>query len=48
MQLYLLPRPGGKLSLVVANTKLPGAAMVEERRKQWRMALGAVAALLAD
>ena len=47
VQLYLLPKPGGKVSVVVANTKLPGAAMVEERRKQWRIALGAVAALLA-
>ena len=28
--------------------KLPGAAMVEERREQWRIALRAVAALLAS
>jgi hypothetical protein len=47
VQLYLLPKPGGKVSVVVTNTKLPGAAMVEERRKQWRMALRAVAALVA-
>jgi hypothetical protein len=47
VQLYLLPKPGGKVSVVVANTKLPGAGMVEERREQWRTALRALAALLA-
>ena len=47
MQLYLLPKPGGKVSVVVTNTKLAGAAMVEERREQWRVALRAVATLLA-
>jgi len=47
VQLYVLPKPGGKVSVVVVNTKLPGAAIVEERREQWRIALRAVAALLA-
>ncbi len=47
VQIYLLPKPGGKVSVVVVNTKLPGAAMVEERRKQWRIALRAVAELQA-
>ncbi len=48
VQLYLLPKPGGKVSVVVVNTKLPGVAMVEERREQWRAALRAVAARLAS
>ena len=39
-------KTGNKVSVVVANTKLPGAATVEERREQWRSALKAVAALL--
>ena len=47
VQMYLLPKPGGKVSVVVTNTKLSGAAMVEERREQWRVALRAVATLLA-
>lgn len=47
VQLHLLPKPGDKVSVVVSNTKLPGPAMVEERREQWRIALKAVAALLA-
>ncbi len=48
VQFYLSPKPGGKVSVVVANTKMPGAAMVDERRAQWRTALNAVAALLAE
>jgi hypothetical protein len=48
VQFYLLPKPGGKVSVVVANTRLPGAAMVDQRREQWRIALRAVAALLAE
>jgi hypothetical protein len=47
VQVYLLPKPGGKLSVVVTNMKLAGAAMVEERRDQWRIALKALAVLLA-
>ena len=47
VQLYLLPKPGGKVSVVVQNTKLPGAAAVEEWRGQWRAALRSVAAFLA-
>jgi hypothetical protein len=47
VQVYLLPKPGDKVSVVVTNTKLSGASMVEERRKQWRIALGAIATLLA-
>jgi hypothetical protein len=47
VQLYLLPKPGGKVSVVATNTKLSGAAMVEERREQWRAALKAMAASVA-
>jgi uncharacterized protein YndB with AHSA1/START domain len=47
VQFYLLPKPGGKVSVVVTNTKLANAATVEERRAQWRVALKAVAAFLA-
>jgi hypothetical protein len=46
VQLYLLPKPGGKVSVVAANSKLSGPAMVEERREQWRSALKAVARTL--
>jgi hypothetical protein len=48
VQLYVLPKAGGKVSLVATNTKLPAAATVEERRGQWRLALGAIARLLTD
>ena len=44
VQLYVLPKPGGKVSVVVVNTRLSGAAMVDERREQWRIALRALAA----
>ena len=46
VQLYVYPKPGGKVSVVVSNTRLPAAALVEERREQWRTALAAIAALL--
>ncbi len=45
MQLHLLPKPGGKASLVVTNSGLAGPAMVEGRRTQWRAAPEALAAL---
>lgn len=47
VQLYLLPKAGGKVSLVATNSKLAGANMVEARRAQWRKALNALAAMLA-
>ena len=47
VQLYLVPRPGGKTSLVATSGKLGSAAMVEARRTQWRAALNALATLLA-
>jgi hypothetical protein len=46
VQLYLLPKPGGKVSVVAAHAKLEGPAMVEERRAQWRALLNALAASL--
>jgi hypothetical protein len=46
VQFYLLPKTGGKVSVVVTNSQLPRAAMVEERRTQWRTALNALAARL--
>jgi hypothetical protein len=47
VQFYLLPKTGDKLSVVVTNTRLLGAAMLEERRTQWRTALNALARHLA-
>ena len=47
VQFYLLPKAGGKLSVVVTNTKLAGAAILEQCRTQWRAALTALAEYLA-
>ena len=47
VQSYLLPKTADKVSVVVTNTKLSRAAMVDERRTQWRTALNALAARLA-
>ncbi|HYN06570.1 MAG TPA: hypothetical protein VES67_04195 [Vicinamibacterales bacterium] len=47
VQLYVLPKPGGKSSIVAVNAKLGRAALVEERRGLWRTALGALADSLA-
>ena len=44
VQFYLLPKPGGKVSLVVQHTRLAGPAAVEVHRAQWKAALGAAAA----
>jgi hypothetical protein len=46
VQFYLLPKPGGKVSLVVQHTKLAGADAVEARRAEWKAAFGAVAEAL--
>ncbi len=48
VQFYLLPKKGDKLSVVVTNTALSGAALVDERRTQWRAALNALAERLAE
>lgn len=47
VQFYFLPKPGGKVSIVATNSKLTGSTMVNERRMQWREALGALARLYA-
>jgi len=47
VQLYLLPKPGPKVSLVVTNSKLSASTMVEERRALWRTALKALAQLVS-
>jgi hypothetical protein len=39
VQVYLVPKAGNKVSIVVTNSKLGSAAAVEERRAQWRIAL---------
>jgi hypothetical protein len=46
VQFYLLPKPGGKVSLVVQHIKLGTADAVEQRRAQWKTAFGAIAAQL--
>jgi hypothetical protein len=43
VQLYIMPKAGGKASLVVTNSKLADSAMVEQRRALWRSALTALA-----
>jgi len=47
VQMNMLPKAGAKVSFVVTNTRLAGAAMVERRRAQWRAALDALARSLA-
>ena len=46
VQIYLVPKAGGKVSVVTTNSRLAGTAMVEERRAQWRAALNALASAL--
>jgi hypothetical protein len=48
VQMYLVPRPGGKTAFTVQHTKLAGPEMVEARRGQWRTALQVIAAELTD
>ena len=43
VQLYLVPKPGDKVSFVVTNSKLADGAMVESRRALWRGAIDALA-----
>lgn len=44
VQLYMVPKPGGKVALTVQHSKLPSGDAVESYRRQWKTALG----LLAD
>jgi hypothetical protein len=46
VQLYLTPKPGGKVSVVATNMKLAGASDVEERRGTWRTALNELATVV--
>jgi hypothetical protein len=48
VQFYLLPKKADKVSVVVTNTALRHAALVDERRTQWRTTLNALAARLAE
>jgi hypothetical protein len=48
VQGMLLPKVGGKVSLVVTESKLADAAAVERQRAQWRIALNALASFLSD
>jgi hypothetical protein len=47
VQLYLYPKAGNKVSVVVTNSKLRDGAAVESRRALWRAALDALAASTA-
>ena len=47
VQLNLLPKPGGKLTIVITNLKLADGAMVEQRRALWRTALDAMVQSIA-
>jgi hypothetical protein len=47
VQIYLLPKAAGKVSVVVTNAKLASAAAVEERRGAWRAALNALSLALS-
>jgi hypothetical protein len=47
VELMILPKTSGKVSLVVTNTKLANASVVEERRALWRAMLHALATQLA-
>jgi hypothetical protein len=46
VEFSIAPKPKGGVTFVVAHTKLPDAAQVEERRAQWKSALGALKAQL--
>lgn len=48
VQFQLFPKDGGKVLLVVTNSRLSLATMVEERRTQWRTALNALAQLYSS
>jgi hypothetical protein len=48
VEIALEPRPGGKSTIVAANTGLPDAYAVERRRALWRDALDGLRAYLAS
>ena len=43
VQLYMTPKPGGKVTFVATQMKLADAAAVETSRAQWRAAVNALA-----
>ncbi len=43
VQFYMVPKPGGKLTVTVTQTKLANAESVETQRGQWKTALAALA-----
>lgn len=45
VQIYVVPKPGGKSTVTVAHSKLPSAEWVSTRRGHWRAALASLAAL---
>jgi len=47
VDVYVIPKAVSKSSVVASSARLPAAAMVEERRAQWRKALSALATYLA-
>ena len=47
VHILVLPKTGGKVSIVVTNTKLASAGMVEERRGRLRAVLNALAGAIA-
>lgn len=44
VQMYLTPKPVGKVSVVVTNMRLASSEMVEQRRAAWRSLLASLAA----
>jgi hypothetical protein len=48
VQLYITPKPGGKVSVVATQMKLANAAAVETSRAQWRTMLNALAGALPN
>lgn len=48
VQLYLYPKAGARISVVVTNSKLANSAMVEARRAQWREALAALSDIIVQ
>jgi hypothetical protein len=45
-QVFVVPKPGGKVTVTVDHGKLPGAGAVEELRSRWRGSLAALAELV--
>jgi hypothetical protein len=48
VQIYAIPKGGGRTSVVVTHLRLLDAGAVERSRADWRVALAALASLFAD